>query len=354
VRVRASSLRASGEAREARAGVQAGETGDVGSSRGFEQLLGPGERLEQLDGEAHERGVRSDVGGHAELVAPGAPLIRPAQVAQLQLHPVDRLAPAGTVPVLPASGRLPGEVPGVAGARRLEIVGLGQPELGELTDGLEQCVAGAHGGVVRDHERLADQGVEVAEHFDLVGRAGHRVQAREIEPSREDGRQAEQVLLIVGQEVVRPLHGVTEGEVSFRRGRRALQQAEPIREPVPHLDRAHGGHTRGRQLDAERKAVEVRADLGHRVRGLDLAQAEVGTDGAGALDEQGDRVGDRASLQRQRHHCERHFAVDREGLTRRRDNGDDPGPTQNRADRRSRRGQDVFAVVHDEEESATS
>ena len=60
---------------------------------------------------------------------------------------------------------------------------------------------------------------------------------------------------------------VAQRELPLRPRRRPLQQPEAIGEPVPYLDRAHRGHARRRQLDAEREPVEGRADLGHRVGG---------------------------------------------------------------------------------------
>ena len=51
-----------GEAGVAGGGVEAGETTHVGRGRRLEELLGPGERLEELHREPHQPGVRSDVG----------------------------------------------------------------------------------------------------------------------------------------------------------------------------------------------------------------------------------------------------------------------------------------------------
>ncbi len=69
VRVRASSLRPSCEARVTSRGVQAGKTADVGRGCGREQILGPGQRFEQLHGETHQRGMRRDVGRDLQLAA---------------------------------------------------------------------------------------------------------------------------------------------------------------------------------------------------------------------------------------------------------------------------------------------
>ena len=96
-----------------------------------------------------------------------------------------------------------------------------KPVVGELADGLEEAVPGARGGVVGDHERLADQRVEMSEHVDVVGAVDHRADAREVEAAREHRRQAEQLALVVVQQVVRPRHRVAERELSLRPRRRA-------------------------------------------------------------------------------------------------------------------------------------
>ena len=59
------------------------------------------------------------------------------------------------------------------------------------------------------------------------------------------------------------------------------------------------------------------ADLGHRGGGVGLAEPEVGPDGARPVDEQRDRVGGHAALQRERRDREHRLAVDRERLARR-------------------------------------
>ena len=159
--------------------------------------------------------MRRDVGRHLQLASRRAPLVAGTQVAQLRLHPVDRVAPPGPVPVLPSGGRLPREVLGVPVTSPLERARLRQPVLGELADGLEEAVAGAGGGVVGDHERLPDQRVEMPEHVHVVGPVDHRADARQVEAAGEHRRQAEQLPLVVGQEVVGPLHRMAERELSF-------------------------------------------------------------------------------------------------------------------------------------------
>ena len=125
---------------------------------------------------------------------------------------------------------------------------------------------------------------------------------------------AEELALVVGQQVVRPRDGVAEGELSFRARRRPLQQPEAIGESVANLDRTHGRHARGRQLDSQRQPVEGLADLGHRGGGLLFPEPEVGTDGPRSLDEERDGIGGLASFDGERRDGEHHLAVERERL----------------------------------------
>ena len=224
--------------------VEAGESAHVGLGRGLEQLLGPCERLEELDREAHQRGVRGDVGRYLQVPAPRAPPVARPQVAQLHLDPVDRSAPSGPVPVLPPGRRLPREVRGVPITGLLEQTRLGQAVFPELADGLEEAVSGARAAVVGAHERLADQRVEQTEHIDLVRAVDDGTGARQVEAAREYRRQAEQFAFVLAEKVIGPLHGVAERELSFRPRLRGLQQSEPVRQPTPDLGGAHGRHPR--------------------------------------------------------------------------------------------------------------
>jgi hypothetical protein len=139
---------------------------------------------------------------------------------------------------------------GVSITRPLEGTRVRQPILGELPDGLEQAVPGARGGVVGDDERLADQRVEVPQHVHLVGALDHGKDARQVEAAGEDRRGAQQLALVVGQQVVRPVHGVTERLLALRPRFRTLQETEAIGESIPDLMGTHGRHPRRSQLDS--------------------------------------------------------------------------------------------------------
>ncbi len=107
---------------------------------------------------------------------------------------------------------------------------------------------------------------------------------------------------------------MTQGELALWSGRRAPQQAEAVRQPIPDLDRAHGGHAGRRQLDPERQAVDGLADLGHRRRVRRILDLEVGSDGTGPIDEQGDGVGRDPAVHGERAHRHDHLTGEAERL----------------------------------------
>ncbi len=96
-----------------RGGVQPGQSPDVGTRRLLEQRLGPADRLEELDREAHQRSMGGDIGRHLDLATLDAPPEGGAQVGQLDLHPGDLVRPIWPVPPLPSQGGLGREVSGM-------------------------------------------------------------------------------------------------------------------------------------------------------------------------------------------------------------------------------------------------
>ncbi len=140
------------EARVASARVQTGKPADVGGAGRVEQLLGPRERLEQLHGEAHQRGMGGDVRRDLHLAARRAPPEPGTKVGQLEIDPIHGVAPPRTVPVLPASRGLASEARRVPISHSFERSRLRQPILGELADRLEEAVSRARRRVVGDDE----------------------------------------------------------------------------------------------------------------------------------------------------------------------------------------------------------
>ena len=208
--VLASGVGPAGEAGVAGGGVEAGQTRHVGGRCGVDQLLGPRQGLEELHREAHQRGVGGDVGRHLDVVAARRPAERRAQVAELDLDPVDRLAPAGPVPVVPVRRRLLREERRMPVTRGLGVAGVRQPVDGELADRLEHAVARARRRVVGDDERLPHERIERLQHVDLVAARGDGADAREIEPAGEHRDRPQQRPLALAQQVVGPLDGVTQ------------------------------------------------------------------------------------------------------------------------------------------------
>ena len=234
-------------------------------------------------------------------------------------------------------------------SRSLTLAGICQSILGELPDRLVQAVARRRSGVIGHDERLAYEGVEVSQHVDLVGIVDDGTDARQVEAAGEHRRGAQQRPFVVGQQVVGPLDGVAQRELTLRTRRAALQQAEPVGEPVPDLDRTHRRHAGRGQLDAERQPVDGLADLRHRRRGLRVLELEVAAGRAGPLDEQGDGIGGHAALGRQRRHDGDRLARHADGLARGRQDLRVPGSTEDRLDRSRGRTPEVLAVVDDEQ-----
>ncbi len=152
------------------------------------------------------------------------------------------------------------------------------------------------------------------EHVDVVAVVDDIDDAGQLEAAGEHRDGAEQVLFVVGQEVVGPLDRVAECELTLGRLGRALQQSESVGKAIPDLGRAHRGHARRGQFDAQRETVERLADLGHRGGRHRLAEAEVGPHRACPVDEEGHSIGGLTALDRQGSDRERRFAVEPEDL----------------------------------------
>ena len=161
--------------------------------------------------------MRGDVGRHLQLAAPRAPPVARSQVAQLHLDPVDRGAPAGAVPVLPPGRRLPSEVRGVPVTGLLEHARLDQPVLRELADGLEErrtaCACRAWSATTSDLR--TNESSRRSTSTSSAPSTTAQMLVRSKPPANTDVWR-EQLALVVGQQVVRPLHGVAERELAFR------------------------------------------------------------------------------------------------------------------------------------------
>ena len=161
-----------------------------------------------------------------------------------------------------------------------------QPLPAVLTDRLQQVVARA--GVAVDHDQGAvDQPVNRVHHRCRVEVGAGDCASRVDGPgATEDGEPAQQHALRLAQEVVAPVDGRPEGALpGFCGPRAAGQQGEAVLHAVGELVDRQAGHPGGGQLDSQRDAVQVPADLGHRA-GVVRAEAEVGQRALRTVDEE--------------------------------------------------------------------
>ena len=132
---------------------------------------------------------------------------------------------------------------------------------GELPDRVEHPVAPA--GEVEQallDERL--QGVEIGA-ADLLGSLQRGA-------PREDCEGAEERLLLVGEQVVRPLHRRPQRLLARVGVATAPEQVEPLREPAQDLTRGKSLRAGGGELDGQRERVEARAQLADLLGRLEL------------------------------------------------------------------------------------
>ena len=131
----------------------------------------------------------------------------------------------------------------------------------------------------------------------------------------EDRQPLEHPLLGGFEQRVAPFDRRPEGLLALGHvAGRAAEELEAAAEPVAQRLRREQAEAGGRELDRERQAVEPAADLGDR-RGVVVGHVEVGAHGAGAVDEQLDRL-DRLQLGRgdpvpdRRRQAERRHGID--------------------------------------------
>jgi hypothetical protein len=117
---------------EAGCHVEPGELRDVGGDGRREDLLGPGHRLEALEGPDHDGDVGGDGRGPFDVATVSGPAEGGAEVGELGVRPVERAALVGTVPDVPLQQDLLGEVAAVPVPHVGERAGAGELVLGEL------------------------------------------------------------------------------------------------------------------------------------------------------------------------------------------------------------------------------
>ena len=163
-----------------------------------------------------------------------APLVAGAQVAELGLHPVDRVAPAGSVPVLPSRDRLAREVLRRAGHERARA--RPSPPTGPRRTGGWSRTGCTGCGSRCGRRRRATSGPASRDGGARRRRRRRRATAQTLvrsKPPANTDVEREQLALVVGQQVVRPRDGVAERELPFRPRRRAPAAAGSDRRVGP-------------------------------------------------------------------------------------------------------------------------
>ena len=97
----------------------------------------------------------------------------------------------------------------------------------------------------------------------------------EVESTGEDRKAHEQCLFGLGQQAIGPVDRCDEALLPGQRVARATaEQSQPV-QPTRHVEAAHRPHPRGGQFDRQRQTVEPSADLGDRAHRL-MVEVEIG------------------------------------------------------------------------------
>jgi hypothetical protein len=145
------------------------------------------------------------------------------------------------------------------------------------------CGIARHRILVGDDERFVDQRREDVEHRPLVERGvlHQRLGRFHRKAAGEDTEPAEHDPLLLAQQAVAPIERGPERLVAAQRRPRATgQQPEARVELVAHDGEAQGRHARGGELDRERQAVELAADVDGEAEAV-VVEAKARIGGAG-------------------------------------------------------------------------
>ena len=228
-----------------------------------------------------------------------------------------------------------------------DLAGVDQLLLGVLADALEQAVAGGAVLLLDDHEAAGHemvQEVEDVEGIDAVA-GRHRLCRLERPPAAEDGQPPQKHALVLGQQLVAPVDGGPQRLLAGHgRAVAAGEEAELVAETVEDLAGGEHVHARGGQLDGQRDAVEAPADVldDSAVR---VARVELPVPRAGPVDEQLHALS--------RHHgrdAEHDLAGNAERLLAGGHHLQAAAGLQQEGDELRARGQDVLAVVEDQQQ----
>ncbi len=216
-----------------------------------------------------------------------------------------------------------------------------------LPSRFKQTIARRLAGQIDRDERLVDERREQRERVgrcNIVARTD-RCDALERKGDREDTQPPEQGLFLRVEQVVAPVDDTAHRPVTRRCEAVATRKyREPVFDPARQFRDRHRPRARRGEFDRERETVEPAAHLGDQRRVVAIG-AEVRVGCAGPLDEERDR-----SSQRKRRDPIDVLAADVERLATGRDDVDARRVVLNRRDRFGRFGDQVFAVVDDQQE----
>ena len=127
---------------------------------------------------------------------------------------------------------------------------------GELTDRLQHPIARPELRLALTKQTLVEKRLERVR----VG-AGDLLRGVVARATREDGEASEELLLALAQKVVRPLDRPSQGLLARIGVALALEQVEPLREPLEQLLGAKERGAGSGELERERELVETEAEL---------------------------------------------------------------------------------------------
>ena len=159
-----------------------------------------------------------------------------------------------------------------------------------LAERLQQGVSGAVGGRPdRDHRGVDQRAQQVDDvvPFQAVPTT-HGLCRGQVESSSEQGQAVEEALLVGGQQLVGPVEDGPEAGVAAGLVIEGRPDVQAAGHPLHQVGGVEGPDPGGGQLEGQREAVELSADVDDDAEVVPV-ETQVRTDGAGALSEQGDR-----------------------------------------------------------------
>ncbi len=248
----------------------------------------------------------------------------------------------------------------------------------EPGDGFEDVVGGAEGGGgigagagaqvfvraarVRDRDRARAAGADADAGAGIrLGVRAHAFRGLQVEAAGQDGGAGPDGAFLGGAEVMAPVDGRAQRPMArLNSGAGGGKEAVAVVEAFQELVDAENAQPDGGEFDGERKAVETVAEAGHG-GAVRRGEREARDHGGGTVGEQGEGrvrggVGEVAVWvgHREGAYLQEVFLGERQTVTARGEDPDAGGAAQQGGDEVGAGGQQVFAVVEDQEETAVA